>query len=199
MTNLGPALSRFGVQYLVHTCHIPSVQIPLGTAQHLHMWTQMSWGVNFWPMRHGSQWVGKYFPLLFLRYVSWDSSKSLMGLNISCHMVMAHLAMYFFLSFLKNPHLKICLDMFIDFREREGGREREREKERDVRDKHQSVASPKCPDQGSNLQPRYVLWPGIIPAIFWCTGQCSNQVSHLARAAMCLFCVSLLLWWPCGG
>ena len=39
--------------------------------------------------------------------------------------------------------------MFTDFRQRE----REREK-------HQSVASNRCPDQGSNPQSRYVPWPG---------------------------------------
>ena len=44
--------------------------------------------------------------------------------------------------------------MFIDFRER--GRERQREKNIDVREKHQLVASCVCPDWGSNLQPFHV-------------------------------------------
>ena len=38
------------------------------------------------------------------------------------------------------------------------------------------------PNQGSNPQPRYVPWPGIEPATFWCMGRCSNQLNHLARA-----------------
>ena len=44
--------------------------------------------------------------------------------------------------------------MFIDFRERR--REREREGNTNVREKHQSVVSHRCPNWGSNLQPRYV-------------------------------------------
>ena len=46
--------------------------------------------------------------------------------------------------------------------EEEKGRERKRQKEREgernikVREKHQSVVSPTCDNQGSNLQPRYV-------------------------------------------
>ena len=52
------------------------------------------------------------------------------------------------------------------------------ERERD----HQLVASRTCPNQGSNLPPRYVPWLGIEPATFWCRGWCSNQLSHPARA-----------------
>ena len=47
-------------------------------------------------------------------------------------------------------------DMLIDLRER--GREGEREGK-----KHRSAASCLCPDQGTNLQPRHVPWPGIEP------------------------------------
>ena len=51
--------------------------------------------------------------------------------------------------------------MFIDLVERERGRgERDRVKQRernmDVREKHRSVASRTCPDQGWNPQPTYV-------------------------------------------
>ena len=50
--------------------------------------------------------------------------------------------------------------VFIDFREtrREVGRQGERERERDVnsKEKHQSVASCTHPDQGPHPQPRYV-------------------------------------------
>ena len=38
------------------------------------------------------------------------------------------------------------------------------------------------PNWGSNPQPRYVPWPGIEPATFWCKEQCSNQLSYVARA-----------------
>ena len=41
-----------------------------------------------------------------------------------------------------------------------------------------------CPNQGLNLQLRYVPWPGVEPKTFWCMGQCSNQLSHPARAIL---------------
>ena len=59
------------------------------------------------------------------------------------------------------------------------GREREREK-------HQLVASCTCPNQGSNPQPRYVLWWRTEPTTFWCMGWCSNQLGHPARAVILL-------------
>ena len=68
-------------------------------------------------------------------------------------------------------------DIFIDFGEK--GREREREK--------QSVASCTRPNWGLNLQPRYVSWPGIEPAAFWCIGQHTNWLRHLARAQTYFF------------
>ena len=49
---------------------------------------------------------------------------------------------------------KIFLNMFIDFKEKEGGGERE--KERDVKQKEQLVVSHTHSDWGSNLQPRCV-------------------------------------------
>ena len=54
-------------------------------------------------------------------------------------------------------------------REREREKEREREIEADmyVREKHQSVASHMLPDQGLNLQTRYMPSPGIEPTIFF--------------------------------
>ena len=47
--------------------------------------------------------------------------------------------------------------MFIDFRER-----------KEEREKHQLIASPMHPNQGSNPQPRYVPRSGIKPTAFWC-------------------------------
>ena len=49
-----------------------------------------------------------------------------------------------------NPHQRICLLIL----EREEGRERI--KNIDMREKHQSVACYMLPDWGSNTQPRYV-------------------------------------------
>ena len=61
------------------------------------------------------------------------------------------------------------------------------------REKHESVASHMRPNRTSNPQPRYVPWLGIEPAHFWCMGWCSNQPSHLARAAQWLWNSSMLL------
>ena len=44
--------------------------------------------------------------------------------------------------------------------------------------------------QGLNLQPRYVLWPGIETPNFWCTAWCPNQVSHTGQD-----CASIPLTW----
>ena len=44
------------------------------------------------------------------------------------------------------------------------------------------AASPTCTDQGSKPQPRYVPWLRTEPTTSWCTGQCSNYLSHLVRA-----------------
>ena len=54
-----------------------------------------------------------------------------------------------FILFLYSPK-----DMLTDFRER--GREREMERNIDVREKHQSLASCMCSDWGPNPQPKHV-------------------------------------------
>ena len=59
-----------------------------------------------------------------------------------------------------------------------------RERNTDVREKHQSVASSTCPDWGPNLQPRYVPWPGIELVIFCFVGVCSSQLSHTGQRAI---------------
>ena len=69
---------------------------------------------------------------------------------------------------------------------REGGRERETLMwERNIN--HLPLVM--CSSQGSNPQSRYVPWPGIKPATFWCTGRHSNQPCHPARA-------NLTFKWP---
>lgn len=63
---------------------------------------------------------------------------------------------YYFIYYL-NPHLRICI-FFLNFRERgretEGGKERE--KNINVRDKHQPLAPCTCPNRVANTQPTYM-------------------------------------------
>ena len=70
-------------------------------------------------------------------------------------------------------------DMFTNLRER--GRERERREKRE-REKHQSVASLMRLNWGwdHNLVICALTEDGT-RNLFWCTGQCSNQLSHWAR------------------
>ena len=75
--------------------------------------------------------------------------------------------------------------MFINFREEEmrgTDRQTDRVKERQREKKHWSIAFYTLPNWGWNLQPRYVLWPGVKPETFWCPCQHCNQLSHPARA-----------------
>ena len=78
-----------------------------------------------------------------------------------------------------NPHPRICLLIWQ--------RERERGENIYGREKHQSIVA-SCPHsaQRSNPQSRPVPWLGIKPATFWCTGHCSNQLSHWARTGFFL-------------
>ena len=80
----------------------------------------------------------------------------------------------FFFIYFFNPQPKILV------------RKGERERETSMREKHQSVISRTYPNWGSNLQPKYVPWPGIKPVTFWCMGWCSNQLGHQARAQVIL-------------
>ena len=81
--------------------------------------------------------------------------------------------------FFKTSRLRIWLLILG----REEGRARGRQV--NVREKYQLVASCICPDRGLNSQPSYVPWLEIKPTTFWCTGWCSNQLSHLAREVNC--------------
>ena len=64
---------------------------------------------------------------------------------------------------------------------KEGGwreKETDRDRDADLRERHQSVASHTCPDRGLNPQPRYMPWPGIEPTTFQFMGWCTNQLSR---------------------
>ena len=73
-------------------------------------------------------------------------------------------------------------DMFIDFRERGGWRERKRNIS--VRKKHQSVASCLHPDGGWTLPPRYVLCTKTRPTTSWCMGWHYSQQGPLTKASL---------------
>ena len=85
--------------------------------------------------------------------------------------------------------------MLIDLRERE--RERHQcERETSI------ICFPHALDWGQNPQPTRVPWSGIEPATFWCTGRCSNHLSHrpgLGSVALGdslrVFAVRQALWW----
>ena len=66
--------------------------------------------------------------------------------------------------------------------ERRSGERQEREREKCWCEKQWWVASRMHADWGSN--PQHVAWPGIEPATVWCTGQYSNQLSHLASTEL---------------
>ena len=59
---------------------------------------------------------------------------------------------------------------------------RKRDRNIDVREKHQSVASGMYLNQGLNPQPRHVPWLGIKPTALPSTGGCSNQQSHTGQS-----------------
>ena len=67
---------------------------------------------------------------------------------------------------------------FYFFLERGEGREKERERNINVREKYRSVSSHTCPNQGLNPQPRHVPWPGI-DFLLW--GSMPNQWSHKSQ------------------
>ena len=64
---------------------------------------------------------------------------------------------------------------FYLFLFREEGREKERERNIDVREKHQLVACCTCPDWVPNLQPRCVLWLGIERVATFCFAKKKTQ------------------------
>ena len=77
------------------------------------------------------------------------------------------------------------------------GTKRERDKQTDIhlREKHLLVASHMHPDWGWNPQPRYLPRLGMKPANFLGTGCSCNQLSHLAGAYLCTF-KNICVYWP---
>ena len=115
-------------------------------------------GVAVWAVAYGALWEGCAGP-------GHGDRRQRSAVN-------KHWFLLLFLLFLSSP------DILLLILEKEEGRERNT----NVPEKHPLAASCMYPDWGSYLQPRYVPWPGIKPTTFWCTGWCSNQLSHLARA-----------------
>ena len=74
------------------------------------------------------------------------------------------------------------LKRFYFFLERGGRREEKRERNIDVRGKHQLVASCTYPDWGPNPQPRHVPWLGMEPVTFCFVGWCPTNWSMMVRA-----------------
>ena len=89
----------------------------------------------------------------------------------------AHFIFYYFLTFSSLP----ADTFFIAFRER--GSERERERNIDVREKHQLVASICTPtgDRSPNLD---MPWPGIELVTFWFAGDAPANWATPARACI---------------
>ena len=89
-----------------------------------------------------------------------------------------------------NPHLRICFlkeILFIYFLERGEGREKKKERNIDVPEKHPLVAHTSRWEPG--LQPRYVPCLGIKPVIFRLAGQCSIYWASPAKRSMFLLIV----------
>ena len=75
------------------------------------------------------------------------------------------------------PHPRTCLLTS----KRGEGRDRERQRNIDVREKHPSVVPLTLPNQGLNPQAKHVPWPRIEPMTFPIMRWHSNQLSHTAR------------------
>ena len=82
---------------------------------------------------------------------------------------------------------------FYLFLERGEGREKKRERNMDVREKHWLVASYTSADQGPNLQPRHVPRPGIGLATFHFVGWCPTNWVTPVRAPRRFFLCDIVL------
>ena len=108
-----------------------------------------------------------------------------------------------FFSFLLSPSIPpnrppavslLSMSVSLLFLEREEGREKERERNTDVWEKHQSIASPMCPNWGQGPQPMHVPWLGVEPVTVhlsewhptpWATLIKANLVSILLVCSVC--------------
>ena len=71
--------------------------------------------------------------------------------------------------------------MPIDILDRGEGKEKERERNINGREKHQLVAFYRCPKWGRNLLPWYVLQPGSEPVTLQPTGNAQPTEPHQPR------------------
>ena len=108
------------------------------------------------------------FSLLFILFTSLVLSQIIWSLHL---LVFIHLFIYYF-----YPHLRACL-LILDRRE---GREKEGKKHRCEREIPISCLS-YAPWMGPHLKSRHVPWPGVKPATFRFTEQCSNRLSHTSH------------------
>ena len=84
------------------------------------------------------------------------------------------------------------------------GRGRERERNINVREKHQSVASCNGPNWGQTLHPRHLPSVGIEPVTFWFVGWYSDILSHTSQGCLlfhlfvfwCMIYTFLFLYMP---
>ena len=63
-------------------------------------------------------------------------------------------------------YLFVCLFIYLFILETGEVKEKERERNMDMKEKHQSVVSLACPDQEPNLKPRHVPQPEIKQTTF---------------------------------
>ena len=90
--------------------------------------------------------------------------------------------------------LLTCLFIYL-FLERGEGREKKRERNMDIREKHRPVASLMCPDQGLNPQCRHASWPGIGPVTLCSGGWRPTNWATPARAHCSFYLYFLDDWW----
>ena len=113
-------------------------------------------------------------PAFFCFIFAWNVSFYAFTLTFLCPYI---LGVFLEMSFSGN--------LFI-FRER-GRREKERERNIDVREKHWLIASPTHPYWGPNPQPRCVPWQGMEPVTFCFMAWCSTNWDTLVRAYVSFF------------
>ena len=87
-----------------------------------------------------------------------------------------------------NPHTRI----FTDFKSRRRGREREKEKNIDMREEHRLVDSHIPSDQGQNPPPRYVPQLEIEPAPLSMTTL--KQTEPPSHDLPCILYAKLIIW-----